>query len=58
MQAPASRGRPGNEGGPATGRFFLAGFFFGLYDVLRAWLSSGRAADTLAHHQARLFAPQ
>ena len=24
MQAPASAGRPGNEGGPATGRFFLA----------------------------------
>ena len=24
MRAPASEGRPGNEGGPATGRFFLA----------------------------------
>ena len=51
MQAPASARRPGNEGGPATGRFFLA-----LYARRsRGGCRPRDVADTLAHHQARLF---
>ena len=41
MQAPASATRPGDQGGPATGRFFW------LFADLRGWPDSARAMTRL-----------
>ena len=54
MRAPASRGRPGNEGGPATGRFFLAFTTSSArgcppHALLTRWLTIRR--DVLRHNE-------